>query len=72
MLLVVDAVEGLAEQDKKIADLIVRRGKGIILVMNKIDLLKGIGNELQALEDRTRFLFPVLILRQSSSSAQLR
>lgn len=60
VLLVVDAKEGLADQDKKIADLIVRRGKGIILVLNKIDLLKGVGNELQALEDRVRFLFPVL------------
>ena len=60
VLLVVDAKEGLADQDKKIANLIVRRGKGIILVLNKIDLLKGLGNELTALEDRIRFLFPVL------------
>lgn len=60
VLLVVDAKEGLAEQDKKIANLIVRRGKGVVIVLNKIDLLKGLGNELQALEDRVRFLFPVL------------
>ncbi|MGH0052290.1 MAG: ribosome biogenesis GTPase Der [Sphaerochaetaceae bacterium] len=60
VLLMVDATEGLADQDKKIANLIVRRGKGIIIVLNKIDLLSGIGNELQAIKDRVRFLFPVL------------
>ena len=60
VLLVVDAVEGLSEQDKKIAALIVRRGKGIILVLNKSDLLTGIENEQAAIKDRVRFLFPIL------------
>jgi len=60
VLLVVDAVEGLSEQDKKIAALIVRRGKGIILVLNKSDLLTGVANEQAAIKDRVRFLFPVL------------
>lgn len=60
VLLVVDSVEGLAEQDKKIAQLIVRRGKGVVIVMNKTDLLKGVGNEQAAIEDRVRFVFPVL------------
>ncbi|NBK23951.1 MAG: ribosome biogenesis GTPase Der, partial [Spirochaetia bacterium] len=60
VLLMIDAVEGLSDQDKKIAQLIVRRGKGIILVLNKIDLLTGIGNELEAIKDKMRFLFPVL------------
>ncbi|NMA22657.1 MAG: ribosome biogenesis GTPase Der [Spirochaetales bacterium] len=60
VLLVVDAVEGLSDQDKKIASLIVRRGKGIILVLNKSDLLTGIENEQVAIRDRVRFLFPIL------------
>lgn len=60
VLLVVDSVEGLADQDKKIANLIVRRGKGVVLVLNKIDLLKGMANEMQAIEDRVRFQFPIL------------
>lgn len=60
VLLMVDSVEGLAEQDKKIANLVVRRGKGIVLVLNKIDLLHGPENQLNAIEDRVRFLFPVL------------
>ncbi|MCR5761461.1 MAG: ribosome biogenesis GTPase Der [Sphaerochaetaceae bacterium] len=60
VLLVIDSAEGLAEQDKKIANLIVRRGKGVVIVMNKIDLLSGMANQEQALEDRVRFLFPIL------------
>ena len=60
VLLVIDSVEGLAEQDKKIANLIVRRGRGVLIVMNKTDLLSGVANERQAIEDRVRFLFPVL------------
>ncbi len=60
VLLIVDAVEGLSDQDKKIANLIVRRGKGVLLVLNKSDLLSGIPNEREAIIDRTRFLFPIL------------
>jgi GTP-binding protein len=60
VLLMVDSVEGLSDQDKKIAQLIVRRGKGVVLVLNKIDLLSGVGNQLEAIKDRVRFLFPIL------------
>ncbi len=60
VLLLVDIKEGLAEQDKKIASLIVRRGKGIVLVLNKVDLLNGTPNEIEAIKDRVRFLFPIL------------
>ena len=60
VFLMVDVKEGLSDQDKKIASLIVRRGKGIIIVLNKIDLLKGVANELEAIKDRVRFLFPIL------------
>ncbi len=60
VLLVVDTIEGLSDQDKKIANLIVRRGKGVVIVLNKTDLLKGLPNERQAIEDRIRFQFPIL------------
>lgn len=60
VLLMVDIKEGLAEQDKKIAQLIVRRGKGVVLCLNKVDLLEGLPNEIEAIKDRVRFLFPVL------------
>jgi GTP-binding protein len=39
--LVVDAVEGITDQDKKLAALIEDRGRGLILVVNKWDLFKG-------------------------------
>lgn len=60
VLLMIDSQEGIAEQDKKIAQLIVRRGKGVVLVLNKIDALSGIANQLEAIKDRVRFLFPIL------------
>ena len=58
--LVVDARKGLVDQDKKIASLVVERGRGLVLVLNKWDLLGDIGNQEAALVDRIRFLFPVL------------
>lgn len=60
ILLMIDVTTGLVEQDKKIAQLIVRKGKGVVLVFNKTDLLSGVSNELQAIKDRARFLFPIL------------
>lgn len=58
--LVVDAQKGLVEQDKKIASLVVDRGRGLVLLLNKWDLLDDVGNLEEAIVDRTRFLFPVL------------
>ncbi|MCK5201923.1 MAG: ribosome biogenesis GTPase Der, partial [Spirochaetales bacterium] len=60
VLLLIDAVDGLADQDKKIAAQIVKKGRGVILVLNKWDKLKDIPNQMEAVKDRIRFLFPVL------------
>ncbi|MCF7929496.1 MAG: ribosome biogenesis GTPase Der [Spirochaetales bacterium] len=60
VFLLIDSVQDLSEQDKKIASLAVRKGKGIILVLNKWDMREGIPNEFRAVSDRVRFLFPVL------------
>jgi len=60
VVLMMDAETGLVDQDKKIAQLVVRKGKGIVLVLNKIDLLPKMANRLEAIKDRTRFLFPIL------------
>ncbi len=60
VFLMIDSLEGLADQDKKIASLIVRKGTGVILVLNKWDKLDPVSNQLQAVEDRTRFVFPIL------------
>jgi GTP-binding protein len=60
IFLLIDALEGLAEQDKKISDQIMKKGRGVILVLNKWDALKPVANQFQAMEDRVRFQFPVL------------
>jgi len=60
VVLLIDAVEGLSDQDKKIAYQIVKDGRGIILGMNKWDLLPKVKNQLEAYTDRVRFLFPIL------------
>ncbi len=59
-VLVVDARDGLTEQDKKIAQIVVRRGKAIVIALNKWDLMEDIPNLFQAVRDRMSFVFPVL------------
>lgn len=58
-VLVVDADKGLSEQDKKIAGRINERGCGVVVALNKWDLVPTIGNARNAIIDRVRFLFPV-------------
>jgi GTP-binding protein len=42
-LLLIDAAEGATDQDKKIASLVIERGRGLVLVVNKWDLVSGPG-----------------------------
>jgi GTP-binding protein len=64
VVLLIDAVEGLSDQDKKIAAQIVKDGRGVILGLNKWDALEStknkVKNQVEAYVDRIRFLFPVL------------
>lgn len=46
-LLMIDAVEGVTEQDKKIAGLAHESGKGIIIVVNKWDLVEKETNTMK-------------------------
>jgi GTP-binding protein len=57
VFLLIDAEEGLSDQDKKIAALAHDKGRGIILVLNKWDLMPQIKNTFAAVRDRIRFLF---------------
>ncbi|MDR2797541.1 MAG: ribosome biogenesis GTPase Der [Treponema sp.] len=57
VLLVIDAQEGLSDQDKKIAALAHDQGRGIIMVLNKWDTMPQVKNQVQAVQDRIRFLF---------------
>ncbi|TFG61822.1 MAG: GTP-binding protein, partial [Spirochaetales bacterium] len=68
--LLVDASEEVSDQDKKIAEQVVKRGKGIIIVLNKWDVRLASNDAMEkpfskedvfkAVRDRVRFVFPVL------------
>ncbi|MDR0453169.1 MAG: ribosome biogenesis GTPase Der [Treponema sp.] len=57
VFLLIDAEEGLSDQDKKIAALACDRGRGVVLVLNKWDLMPQIKNTFGAARDRIRFFF---------------
>jgi len=59
VILVIDVTSGLTEQDKKIAQRIVDRGRAVVVALNKWDLLDDRANQLNAITDRINFLFPV-------------
>jgi len=60
ILLLVDIREGVADQDKKIASLAVREGRGVVLVLNKSDLVEDLRREQKGIEESVRFFFPTL------------
>ena len=47
VLMVIDAVEGITEQDAKIAGIAHDRGKGVIVVVNKWDLIQKETNTMR-------------------------
>lgn len=53
-LLMVDAVEGITEQDKKIAGLAHEAGKGIVIVVNKWDLLDKETNTMKKFKEKIK------------------
>lgn len=60
VFLMIDSQKGLSDQDKKIAGQIVKHGRGVILVLNKWDLMPKVENQLQAVKDRIAYFFPIL------------
>src|SRR5262249_13326469 len=59
-LLVVDAVEGVTEQDARIARLAWERGRGLVLVVNKWDALPAGARDPQAFLGEARRVYPHL------------
>jgi GTP-binding protein len=57
VVLLIDAAEGLSDQDKKITALACEQGRGVIIALNKWDLMPDVKNTLNAVTDRIRFLF---------------
>jgi len=60
VFLVIDAVEGLGDQDKKIAALSAAEGRGLLFVLNKWDLVGRKAGLASEARERVRFQFPVL------------
>ena len=54
-LLIIDAMDGMTEQDEKIAGLIYERGKGCIIVVNKWDLPEKETNTVKQYTERIRW-----------------
>ncbi len=57
-LLLVDGVEGITEQDTKIAGMIVEAGRGLIVLVNKSDLLAKIEEGRERVARQIEFRFP--------------
>jgi len=72
VVLMIDAVEGLTDQDKKIAAFAVAEGRGVIFALNKWDMMPALKNSFEAARDKLRFFFgqmayaPVLPLSAKS------
>ncbi len=59
-LLMIDATEGVTDQDKKIAGVAHEAGKGIMIVVNKWDLVKKDTNTMKNFEKEIQLEFPFM------------
>ena len=59
-ILLLDATEGVTEQDTKIAGIIIKQGRACILLVNKWDLREGDNRARQEVELELRRRFPFL------------
>ncbi|HUX41883.1 MAG TPA: ribosome biogenesis GTPase Der [Rectinemataceae bacterium] len=53
----IDAREGLTDQDKKIAAFAAEAGRGVVFVLNKWDEMPDIKNSFEAARDKLRYFF---------------
>ncbi|HRY71890.1 MAG TPA: ribosome biogenesis GTPase Der [Spirochaetia bacterium] len=57
VVLMIDAREGLTEQDKKITSFAVEKGRGVIFALNKWDEMPDLKNSFEAARDKLRYFF---------------
>ena len=73
-LVLIDAEKGFGKQDKTIVDLVMSKGKGLILIVNKWDKIERSTNTMKEFESEIRFQFRALdhypVLFISSSTRQ--
>ena len=60
VILVIDAVEGIAEQDAKIAGIAHERGKGIVIAVNKWDAVEKDTNSVRDYSEKIRNILSYL------------
>jgi GTPase len=60
VFLLIDAVSGVVDQDKKIAAQAVKEGRGIVIVLSKWDLVQDSQQRREEAREMVRFNFPVL------------
>lgn len=64
VLVVIDAAEGVTEQDAKIAGIAHERGKGIIIVVNKWDAIEKNDKTMREYESRYARSFLLYLMRR--------
>ncbi|MBN2874809.1 MAG: ribosome biogenesis GTPase Der, partial [Spirochaetales bacterium] len=57
VVLMIDAVEGLSDQDKKIVKLATDKGRGVVFALNKWDQMPQIKNSFEAAKDKLQYFF---------------
>ncbi len=57
VVLMIDAEEGLTDQDKKITAFAAERGRGVIFALNKWDRMPDLKNSFEASKDKLRYFF---------------
>lgn len=57
VVLMIDATEGLSDQDKKIVKLATDKGRGVIFALNKWDQMPTIKNTFEASRDKLQYFF---------------
>jgi GTPase len=72
VVLLCDAAEGVAEQDAKILGLAVDRGRGIVIALNKIDLLdkKAVQRADETVKDKLTFAPWAPVVRVSAKTGR--
>ena len=60
VLVLIDAEKGFGKQDKTIVDDVIKQGKGLILVINKWDLVEKETHTMKGFEDEIRYQFKAL------------
>jgi GTP-binding protein len=69
-VVVLDAVEGLSLEDKKIANLVMDAGRGLVFAANKWDLVEDKDRTFKRLADETQLYAKATVLRTSATRGQ--